>query len=421
MRLLPLASTALITLLLAGCEGDASPFAEAVEIRELNLVSLSVVPPEISVANLVINIGQAVEFGVQGQNTASQPVELSSVNREWQVSDTSVALIDDDGRLVAQANGQVSVSVNIGGLQSDSYSLEVSNAELDSVDSILGEETVERCVPADYQARGLYDDGSVRDLVAVNWTLATDDTGNARVVSSPDLFATLTGLNAGPVTLTASVDGLSLPVTVQVSDSLTAIDISPGTATVEVGDVASFIATGTYSGPAPGSTTDTVDSREIVVTSSADWLITTGTTYASVSNDNDSRGQVTGIASGSSTLAASCGNLSASTQAVITLEESDGSDELSFNRSNPFVLDPDSSGVFLRVSPGSSYSASDQLDNDDLDWEFTRIGTTDAIRLTTNGDNAGFIVPLVTSGEGTVTVTDSDGNSATIDIEVSNN
>jgi len=157
----------------------------------------------------------------------------------------------------------------------------------------------------------------------------------------------------------------------------------------------------------------------VEITQSVDWEVVTGRTVASVSNTDGTRGQVTGVEVGSATLSASCGTLAAETAAVVTVDESE--DELSFNRDDPFLLSPDSSGVFLRVSPGSTYSASDQLDNDDLDWEFTRIGDEDAIELTTSGDNAGFIVPLINGGEGTVTVTDSNGVSASIDIEVTDN
>lgn len=419
MRMLPLISTALVALLLAGCDGDASPFEEAVEVRELNLTALTVIPPASTVPDLFLNHGDVVQFGVEGFNTASQTVELSASDRQWRVSNSAAASIDDNGRLVAVANGEVSVIVEIGGLESAAFDLEVRDADLQGVDSILGDETVERCLPADYQARGLYSDTSLRDLTGVVWTLAADDGARASVVSNPDINATLTGLNAGAVTLTATAQGFSLPVAVTISDSLMSLDITPGTATLDVGDTQNFVASGTYNGAAPGSDTDSAETRQIAITPSVSWEIVTGRDEATVSNTGDTRGQVSGVASGSSTLNASCGNLSATTPAVITIQAADDASELSFNRSSPVTLDADSSGIFLRVSTGSSYSTANQLDNDDLEWEFTRSGTTDAIDLEVSGDDAGFIRPLVRNGVGTVTVTHPDGASVSIEIEVS--
>lgn len=415
MKMLPFASAVLATLLIAGCEGDSSPFEEAVEIRDQNIISLNVIPPASSVDELVLNSGESVEFGVQGVNTAAQVIELTASDRQWQVTNTAVAAIDEDGRLVAQADGEVGVFVTIGGLDSDVFDLRVSTANLVGVNSILGDEQVDRCIPADYQATGDYDDLSTRDLTAVEWSLAAADEGLARIVSNPDINVTLTGLDDSIVTLTATAGGFSLQRDITISDTLSSIAITPGAATVDVDDTQNFVATGTYT----GTTADEQTESRVEITQSVDWEVVTGRTVASVSNTDGTRGQVTGVEVGSATLSASCGTLAAETAAVVTVDESE--DELSFNRDDPFLLSPDSSGVFLRVSPGSTYSASDQLDNDDLDWEFTRIGDEDAIELTTSGDNAGFIVPLINGGEGTVTVTDSNGVSASIDIEVTDN
>ena len=195
---------------------------------------------------------------------------------------------------------------------------------------------------------------------------------------------------------------------------LESILITPGSATVDVDDTQNFVATGVYS----DLTSDETDTDRVAITESVSWQIS-DTDVATVSNTQDTRGQVTGVEEGSATLTASCGDLLAETQAVITVEESD--DELSFNFGTFYQLDADSSGVFLRVSEGSSYSSSDQLDNDDLDWEVTTDEDFDPIELTEDGDDAGFIVPNFSTGQATVTVTDSSGNTASIDIEVVDN
>lgn len=415
MKMLSLASAVLATIVLVACDGESDPFEEAVEIRELNIASLSVVGPTITVDKLYLNIGESVDFTVQGTNTAAQTVELSAANRLWQVTEPEFATISDDGRLVATGNGDVGVYVTIGGLDSDVYQLTVSDANLSGISSISGDESVDRCIPADYQATGEYDDGTIRDLTSVNWTLAAADEGFASIVSNPDITVTLTGLNDGGVTLTAEVDGISLAYDVSISDTLSSIAITPDTATVAVGGTQSFVATGVYT---EAVTDEGVDTNRVAITESVNWQVS-DSSLASVSNTQLSHGQLTGVAVGGLTLTASCGDLSASTPAIVTVEE--GEDELSFNLGTFYQLSADSSGVFLRVSPGTSYSASDQLDNDDLDWELTTDDDADPIELEDDGDNAGLIKPLLSSGQATITVTDSSGNTATIDIEVVDN
>lgn len=425
MKKLSFASSVLATVLLVACDGDARPFEEAVEISRQNIVSLTVIPPESSVEDLVLNFGESVQFGVKGINTASQDVTLEGTDRDWKVTDSSKASIDEDGRLVALADGEVGVYIEIGGLSSDTFSLLVSDANLTGVSEIVGAELVERCIPENYQATGEYDDLTVRDLIGVEWRLADADEGFASIVSSPDINATLTGLNhSAPVTLTATMGDYSLSKTITISDSLTGIEITPGTATLDVGDTHDFVATGTYRG-ASVDDTDSEASRQIAITQSVDWQVDGGNSIASVSNAADLQGQVTAVAAGNASLSASCGDLAASAPAVITVTDSSDFDELSFSGGDDVItldLNDDSGGVQLRVSSGSSFSAANLLDNDDLDWEFTRSDddSRDAISLEDDGDDAGWIYPEYV-GEGVVTVTHPDGASASVLVEVVDN
>ena len=418
MRISNYVIATLVAMVLVGCDGEARPFEEAVEVRTENLTSIAVVPPAISLDELIMNFGETAQFGVQGTSVIGQTVALSGSDRDWQVTDESVASINDEGQLVAMANGNVGVFISIGGLVSETYDLRVSDATLTDVQEIVGEPIIERCLPGDYQATGLYDDGTVRDLVGVNWTLAAADADNARLQNNPDTTVTVTGLNSGAVTLTAALSGFSTPLSIEISDSLTALEISPGSGSVEVDEVTTFAAFGKFADTASDAT---ALPRTENVTASVDWKIASGSSYASVANSADSRGEVTGLASGSATLVASCGNLAALPIVVTISDSSDVSDELSFSRSSPIELAP-GSVITLSVSTGSIYNSENSLDNDDLTWDFSPDDSANpAISLDDDGVNAGQISALNAGESGTITVTDDDGASGSIRVEVTSN
>lgn len=423
MRIFNPVGAALVALVLVGCEGDARPFEEAVEVRTENLTSIAVVPPAITVERLVMNIGESVQFGVQGTTVAGPTLTLDASDRNWQVTNESAASINDDGLLVAKADGEVGVFLSIGGLVAEAYNLTVSDQPLTGIREIIGEPVVERCLPSDYQATGEYLDGSIRDLIGVNWTLSPTDTEIARALNNPDTTVTVTGLNTGAVTLTAELDGFSAPLSIEVSNSLLSLEISPTSGSVEVDDVATFAAFGTYVEADTDADGNTLQ-REENVTESVDWKIESGTTYASVSNIVGERGEVTGLEAGTATLSANCGNLPSSRISVVVSDSSDAdSDGLSFLQGDSESLVAGGSSILLRVSTGSVFDAENELEQDDLTWVLSLDDTSDpAISLQDedSGTNAGLITPLAV-GSATVRVTDEDGSTASIRIEVTLN
>ena len=424
MKIFNFVSTLLVIIALAGCDGNARPFEEAVEVRTENLTSIAVVPPAISVSELVMNIDDTAQFGVQGTTIIGQQITLSGSDRNWQVTDESVASINDDGQLVAIANGDVGVFISIGGLVSETYDLRVSDATLTDVQEIGGESIIERCLPEDYQATGLYDDGTVRDLAGVNWTLAAADAGNARLQNNPDTTVTVTGINSAAVTLTAALSGFNLSLPIEISNSLISLSISPRSANIDVEDEVSFAAFGEFEGTTPGATSDTGSRSDVNVTEAVDWqLAASGVSIASVSNDGDSRGRLTGLSSGEAVLTASCGNKRSGPVSVIVSDSASSSDELSFAQGDSTQLVVGGSSVLLRVSTGSIFNSINELDQNDLTWVLSVDDTSvPAISLQDedSGTNAGRITAL-SAGGATITVTDDDGASGSIRVEVTSN
>ncbi|NND92330.1 MAG: hypothetical protein HKN42_15835 [Granulosicoccus sp.] len=408
----------LLALFFAGCEGDARPFEEAVEIREASIIALDVVPPPMSVDSLIMNIGQSVQFSVQGRTADGQNQALSAGDRQWQVDNPAFASIDRNGMLRALADGPVSVTVSIGGLESAPYVLSVQNEILSAINDIEGQDIIERCRPAEYLATGVYGD-SIRDLSGVTWTLAESDANRASLNAGADSRVSVTGLETGTVQLTATVGSISsLPKSIEISDTLTELQIRPESATISVDDVQNFIATGVYAG-------DELTTRNIDISDVVQWRIVTGAEFASVSNDADARGQVTGLSSGSATLSASCGNLSQSVVLTVAEDNDASSSTLSFEQDSPVTLFIGGAEVILRVSTGTTFSSSSSrlLDNDDLQWSYTdsRNNNDQVILLDTDGVNAGRIRPSILTGTATVTATRPSGGSVSISVRVTSN
>jgi len=139
-----------------------------------------------------------------------------------------------------------------------------------------------------YAATGTFSDGSTQVInTAVTWT------SSAPVVATITSFGQVTGQAPGTATITAqsgTVTGTA--VLVVASAPLTAVQITPATATVAELTGTQFSATGTF---ADGSTQD--------LTNSALWT-SSPATVATVSDAIGSRGLVTGVTPGTAIITA---------------------------------------------------------------------------------------------------------------------
>lgn len=400
---------------LIGCDGDARPFTEAVEVRTLNLQSLEPVPPTNSQEQIFLNSGEGIQFGIRGLNGVDQTVVLSASNRAWSVSDGAVATINENGFLTALANGTVDVSVSVGGIGSSIYSLTVANATLSSVTDISGSASLERCIPGDYFATGTFSDNTVRNLSNVSWTLNNPSVG--------ELFETTgsaTKLNAfnvpddsNTLQLTATVEGVEAFLkTIEVQNNLQTITIGPGTLPIEIdeNDELNLTAVGTYIRANADNATAT---SQTVITANVQWSIASGTDNASVSNVRGSRGLLTGLDEGTAQVLVTCGNVAP--RATINVDEA-GTDSttstLSFQVNNvavgsTLVLNraTTSTVIPLRVSTGSSYDIDDDI-TEGIDFVTSFIGTAvDNPPFRILGTGADRSIELLAAGQGTINAT----------------
>ena len=388
---------ALPLLQLAACSGDARPLQEAVEVNQLDLATLSIVPPASVLLPLVINSDQQVAFTLVGGDSGEALLSLSERNRRWSVTDPLVASITENGVLTGHNEGVTTLSVQVGEIIAGAMEVTVSDATLSRVERIAGAMTVDRCVPASYHAVGLFSDGSLRNLSEVDWSI--DNGTLATVQQNPDGSAVINGINTGSVTLTGSSANRQNNAMVVVSDSLLSIDIEPDTLAVSVGNTQQLDAVGTYQ-------TDTL--RTIVITDAVQWQIISGMEVASIGNLSPSQGQVSGLTTGNATVQVSCGEL----QSTRVYQVINGN--LTFEQDNPLELSLSGfQPTQLRVASGSSYASSNDV-TDDATWSITEGASV--IILNNSGSDKGEVTAQ-SIGSAIVQAT-YNGQSSTLQITV---
>jgi hypothetical protein len=291
-------------LLLSACTGDSRPFSEAVEVRTLNLQSIEVVQPLNSLPEIFLNINQGLQLSLRGIAGSGNSIPLAANNRQWAVSDPSIASITENGYLRALANGTVDVTVSIGGINSIGFGLTVFQADLTEINAISGATTLERCLPQDYAATGTFSDGTNRTLDDITWTVSNP--ANAHLIETTGSTTKVNALAAMDLlTLTAtSASGQSLDQAIIVSDSLQTIEIRPRPIVLDVDQELNVTGIGIYS----DSTGDEViGTREANITNNLNWVVVTGTSNLSVSNVSGTKGLLTGLDDGEAEVTASCG------------------------------------------------------------------------------------------------------------------
>lgn len=254
------------------------------------LASITVTP-----ANPTINQYATQRFTATGHYSDGTTQVLPSAG--WTSGTTSVATVGaSSGVATGVAAGTSTISARFGNL-SGSTELTVSAVALVSIAVTPSNPSVAKGLGLQLAAAGTYADGGVRDVTGqVQWV--TDTPAVATVASG----GRVTGVEVGSTTVSASLAGVTGGTTVTVTAAtLQSITVTPPGPAVEVGLAVQLGATGLYS---DGSTLDLTDQ----VTWSSGTL-----SVATVSGT----GLATGVAAGSSLVAAAMGGISGSTSLTV--------------------------------------------------------------------------------------------------------
>lgn len=256
--------------------------------------------------NPTIPVGTTLQFQAIGHFNDESNRDISS-QVAWSSSDPTVATIDGNGVAKAISAGTTTIQAtsSIPGTFSSSGSigtttLTVSSASLSSLFVSPSNPNLPAGVVQQFTAMGTYSDGTSYDLTGqVTWSSSAPSV--ATITSS----GLATALTPGTTIISIIFGGVSGNTTLTVnSATLSALTAGPANAaitSIPVGVTEQFIATGTYS-----------DGTSFNITSQVSWSLS-DPSIGAISNN----GLATAIAPGATTLTASSGGISGSTNLTV--------------------------------------------------------------------------------------------------------
>jgi uncharacterized protein YjdB len=217
-------------------------------------------------------------------------------NVTWSSSSAAAATVDVNGLVTGVAAGTTSITAALNGI-TQSMTLTITAPTITSISVTPEGFTVPIGISQQFVASAVYSDGSSQDLVSgVTWTSSLPS------AATIDANGSATTLAAGTTTITATVGSLTDSTTLTVVPAhLTSISVLPATATMAVGTLQPFTATGIFD---DGSTQLLPD---IQWSSSASNVLSIAST-----------GLATAVSTGTSTVTAASGGISGSATVTVT-------------------------------------------------------------------------------------------------------
>jgi uncharacterized protein YjdB len=214
----------------------------------------------------------------------------------WSSSSTAAATVDVNGLVTGVAAGTTSITAVLNGV-TQSMSLTITAPTITSISITPEGFTVPIGINQQFVATAIYSDGSSQDLVSgVTWT------SSLLSAATIDANGSATTLAPGTTTITATVGSLTDSTTLTVVPAhLTSISVLPITATMAVGTLQQFTATGIFD---DGSTQLL---PTIQWSSSAPNVLTIAST-----------GLATAVSAGTSTVTAASGGVSGTATVTVT-------------------------------------------------------------------------------------------------------
>jgi len=276
------AGTANISATLEGITGSVALVVSAATLQSISLTPTTAVLAPASTLQYVA-LGNYSDGTTQNLTTA--------VN--WNSSAPNVASISSVGLATGQSAGPATITASQGSINGTA-SVVVESSAPSSITITATDPQVPVSIVSNFFATGNFPDGSQQDLTSsAAWTSSPASVATISNASGSKGLAT--GKNPGTASITALFAGVvgagSLAVTNATLDSIT---ISPGNASVAVGESQQFTATGSFS-----------DGTALNLTSQVNWS-SSDNQVASVSG-----GLASGAAQGSATITASVNGVTA--------------------------------------------------------------------------------------------------------------
>lgn len=291
-RAVLLATLALLGL--AGCGGGGGGGAAAVTLTAIEITPL----------NSTAAAGTTRQFAAMAiySNNTKNDVTASTT---WTSSDTSIASINAAGLATAVRQGAVTITARFDG-QTASTPFTVGTALVRSISVTPSAASLAKGSTLQYTATATFSDNSTSNVTTMA-TWASSSTAVATISNAAGTRGLATAVNTGTSIISATLQGVSGSTGLTVTAAtLSRIDVTPSMPSIAKGTTQQFTATGVFT-----------DSSTQNLTSTVTWS-SSATTVASISNDAASKGLASGLGVGSSTISATAGTITGSTQLTVT-------------------------------------------------------------------------------------------------------
>jgi uncharacterized protein YjdB len=279
------AGSSTITATLGSISGSTT-----LNVTNATIVSITVMPPSQTIA-----VGTTLDFGATGRFSDGTFQNITD-DVAFNSDNTAVATIDNNTDLAAGVSpGSANITATFNGV-TGSTPLTVTSATISSISVTPATAELAPNSFVDLTATATLSDGTTQ-VITDNVTWSSSDPSVAAVDNTGSVGA----VSAGNATISAQFGAVTGASTIQVNPQLTAINISPASASIVAQTGFAFTALGTF---ADGTTQDLTDF--MLWTSSAPSVATV------------SAGDANGLAPGNSTIVALLDGLVGTAQLTVT-------------------------------------------------------------------------------------------------------
>jgi trimeric autotransporter adhesin len=284
-----------VMALVAGCHSSSGSFSPP----PVQLTSIAVGPPDSSIA-----MGLSSQFTATGLYSDGSKQDISA-QVSWSSANAAAAWISNTGLATTAGPGSTMITAKLGKM-SGSTSLSVTAATLVVIDLTPTNASLANGLTGRFVATGVYTDNSVHDISAsVTWASSANSVASISNATGSNGMTTSTG--PGTTMISATLGAVSASTTLTVtSATLVSIEVTPTNPSIANGLIGALQATGIYT---DHSTHD--------LTGSVTWSSSVAG-VASVSNTPGSNGLATTVTAGLTTITATLGGISGSTNLTVT-------------------------------------------------------------------------------------------------------
>ena len=281
--------------IIASLSGISSTASITISAEILDSISLS--PGTSSIAN-----GTNLQLFANGIYSDLSTQDLSS-QVIWSSSDSTIAEVNPDGLVISHSTGVVTITASLGNINSTAV-ITVTTATLDLINISPVNTSIANGTSTQLLASGIYSDQTNQNLTAqVTWQ--SSNSAIAEVNNSGQVTSHSLGVVTITATLATPLGAISNSTTITVTpESLTSIIVTPGNSSIALGTETQLVASGYYS---DGSTQD--------LTEQVSWLFSDILIAETV---NNSAGLIKGIATGTTSIAASVNGVTGLASLTVT-------------------------------------------------------------------------------------------------------